>query len=197
MSKESNMEKLWEQDQSSTLQEGGGDLAELNKKVKKLEGHQDKLEKLEEEVDKVKAEIKKISYEEIPDLLAEKGIEKLTLHDGTVVEVKKVINAYLPKADRDPEGREKAFKWLRDNGHGDIIQNNIIVSFGRGEDNKAVEYASLAQQKGYLPTQKVDVHNRVLVAALRERREKGLEMPSDLYNMFVGNQTKIKRSKKQ
>ena len=55
MSKESNMEKLWEQDQGSTLQEGGGDLAELNKKVKKLEGHQDKLEKLEEEVDKVKA----------------------------------------------------------------------------------------------------------------------------------------------
>ena len=77
----------------------------------------------------------------------------------------------------------------------DIIQNNIIVSFGRGEDNKAVEYASLAQQKGYLPTQKVDVHNRVLVAALRERLEKGLEMPSELFNMFVGNQTKIKRSK--
>ena len=50
MSKESNMEKLWEQDQGSTLQEGGGDLAELNKKVKKLEGYQDQLEKLEEEV---------------------------------------------------------------------------------------------------------------------------------------------------
>ena len=59
MSKESNMEKLWEQDQSSTLQEGGGDLAELNKKVKKLEGYEDKLEQLEEQVDKLKAEIKK------------------------------------------------------------------------------------------------------------------------------------------
>ena len=178
MSKESNMEKLWEQDQSSTLQEGGGDLAELNKKVKKLEGYEDKLEQLEEQVDKLKAEIKKISYEEIPDLLAEKGIEKLTLHDGTVVEVRKVINAYLPKADKDPEGREKAFNWLRDNGHGDIIQNNITVSFGRGEDNKAVEYASLAQQKGYLPTQKVDVHNRVLVAAFRSALKKDLRCPS-------------------
>ena len=37
------MENLWEQDQSDTLQEGGGDLAELNKKVKKLEGYQDQL----------------------------------------------------------------------------------------------------------------------------------------------------------
>tara|TARA_A100001515_G_scaffold114484_1_gene95946 strand:- start:6 stop:590 length:585 start_codon:yes stop_codon:yes gene_type:complete len=194
MSKE-KMENLWEQDQSDTLQEGGGDLAELNKKVKKLEACESRLEKLMEEVDTLKSNIKKISYEEIPDLLAEKGLASLKLSDGTVVEVKKVINAYLPKADRDPEGREKAFQWLRDNGHGDIIKNDITVSFGRGEDNKAVEYASLAQQKGYLPTQKVDVHNRVLVAAFRERLEKGLEVPSELFNMFVGNQTKIKRSK--
>ena len=195
MSKESNMEKLWEQDQGSTLQEGGGDLAELNKKVKKLEACESRLEKLMEEVDTLKSNIKKISYEEIPDLLAEKGLASLKLSDGTVVEVKKVINAYLPKADRDPEGREKAFQWLRDNGHGDIIKNDITVSFGRGEDNKAVEYASLAQQKGYLPTQKVDVHNRVLVAAFRERLEKGQEVPPELFNLFVGNQTKIKRSK--
>ena len=189
------MENLWEQDQSDTLQEGGGDLAELNKKVKKLEACENRLEKLMEEVDTLKSNIKKISYEEIPDLLAEKGLASLKLSDGTVVEVKKVINAYLPKADRDPEGREKAFQWLRDNGHGDIIKNDITVSFGRGEDNKAVEYASLAQQKGYLPTQKVDVHNRVLVAAFRERLEKGQEVPPELFNLFVGNQTKIKRSK--
>jgi hypothetical protein len=194
MSKE-KMENLWEQDQSDTLQEGGGDLAELNKKVKKLEACENRLEKLMEEVDTLKSNIKKISYEEIPDLLAEKGLASLKLSDGTVVEVKKVINAYLPKADRDPEGREKAFQWLRDNGHGDIIKNDITVSFGRGEDNKAVEYASLAQQKGYLPTQKVDVHNRVLVAAFRERLEKGQEVPPELFNLFVGNQTKIKRSK--
>ena len=189
------MENLWEQDQSDTLQEGGGDLAELNKKVKKLEACESRLEKLMEEVDTLKSNIKKISYEEIPDLLAEKGLASLKLSDGTVVEVKKVINAYLPKADRDPEGREKAFQWLRDNGHGDIIKNDITVSFGRGEDNKAVEYADLAQQKGYLPTQKVDVHNRVLVAAFRERLEKGQEVPPELFNLFVGNQTKIKRSK--
>ena len=194
MSKE-KMENLWEQDQSDTLQEGGGDLAELNKKVKKLEACESRLEKLMEEVATLKSNIKKISYEEIPDLLAEKGLASLKLSDGTVVEVKKVINAYLPKADRDPEGREKAFQWLRDNGHGDIIKNDITVSFGRGEDNKAVEYASLAQQKGYLPTQKVDVHNRVLVAAFRERLEKGQEVPPELFNLFVGNQTKIKRSK--
>ena len=34
-----------------------------------------------------------------------------------------------------------------------------------------------------------------LKALVRERLEAGLEMPSDLFNMFTGNRTKITRSK--
>ena len=194
MSKE-KMENLWEQDQSDTLQEGGGDLAELNKKVKKLEACESRLEKLMEEVDTLKSNIKKISYEEIPDLLAEKGLASLKLSDGTVVEVKKVINAYLPKADRDPEGREKAFQWLRDNGLGDLIKNEVTVAFGRDEDNKAQQYAVLAQGQGYEPVQKLKVEPMTLKALVRERLESGQEMPSDLFNVFSGNRTKITRNK--
>jgi len=188
------LEKLWEKDQSKLLQEGGGDLKDLNTLCQKLKTIEDRISQKEEELDNLKAEMKKVSYEEIPDLLAEKGLEKLTLADGTKVEVKKVINAYLPKEDKNPEDREKALKWLRNNGLGDIIKNNITVSFGRGEDNKAVEYASLAQNSGYMPSQKVDVNNRQLVAAFRERLENGLEVPPELFKLFVGNQTKIKRS---
>ena len=33
--------------------------------------------------------------------------------------------------------KEAAFNWLRNNGLGDIIKNEISVSFGRNEDNKA------------------------------------------------------------
>lgn len=188
------LEKLWEKDQSKLLQEGGGDLKDLNTLCQKLKTIEDRISQKEEELDNLKAEMKKVSYEEIPDLLAEKGLEKLTLADGTKVEVRKVINAYLPKEDKNPEDRQKALKWLRDNGLGDIIKNNITVSFGRGEDNKAVEYASLAQNSGYMPSQKVDVNNRQLVAAFRERLENGLEVPPELFKLFVGNQTKIKRS---
>jgi len=188
------LEKLWEKDQSKLLQEGGGDLKDLNTLCQKLKTIEDRISQKEEELDNLKAEMKKVSYEEIPDLLAEKGLEKLTLADGTKVEVKKVINAYLPKEDKNPEDREKALKWLRENGLGDIIKNDITVTFGRGEDNKAVEYASLAQNSGYMPSQKVDVNNRQLVAAFRERLENGLEVPPELFKLFVGNQTKIKRS---
>ena len=188
------LEKLWEKDQSKLLQEGGGDLKELNDLCKKQMQLEDTIERKQEEIDNLKAELKKVSFDDIPNLLAEKGLEKLKLRDGNEIVVRKVINAYLPKEDADPEGRAKSLEWLRNNDLGDIIKNNVTVSFGRGEDNKALDYANLAQKSGYLPTQKVDVNNRQLVAALKERLENGLDVPSELFKLFVGNQTKIKRS---
>lgn len=190
-----DIEKLWEQDQSKLLQEGGGDLKELNDLCTKQIQLEDLIEQKEEEISKLKGQLKKLSFEDIPDLLAEKGLEKLKLRNGNEIVVKQVISAYLPKEESDPEGRERTLNWLRKNDLGDIIKNNITVSFGRGEDNKAMAYANLAQNSGYIPSQKVDVNNRQLVAALRERLEKGLDVPPELFKLFVGNQTKIKRSK--
>ena len=40
-----------------------------------------------------------------------------------------------------------AYNWLRENGLGDIIKNEISVSFGRNEDNKAADYAELAKSQ--------------------------------------------------
>jgi len=62
-----------------------------------------------------------------------------------------------------------------------------------GEDNKAAQYAVLARGQGFEPVQKVGVHPQTLKATVRERIESGLDMPSDLFKTFVGNQTKIKR----
>ena len=76
---------------------------------------------------------------------------------------------------------------------GDVIKNMITVSFGRNEDNKAATFADLAQGQGYQPTQKLKVEPMTLKALVRERTEKGLEMPTDLFNVFAGNRTKITR----
>jgi hypothetical protein len=89
--------------------------------------------------------------------------------------------------------REAAFNWLRNNGLGDIIKNEILVSFGRNEDNKAADYAALAQERGFQPTQKLTVAPMTLKALVRERIEAGKDMPTELFNVFVGNKTTIKR----
>jgi len=116
------------------------------------------------------------------------GLSHLKLMDGSSVDVKPHYSASITIANK-----EAAFKWLRDNGLGDIIKNEISVSFGRNEDNKAADYAVLAQERGFQPTQKLKVEPMTLKALVRERIEAGKEMPTELFNVFVGNKTTIKR----
>ena len=82
-----------------------------------------------------------------------------------------------------------------ENGLGDIIKNEISVSFGRNEDNKAADYAALAEERGFQPTQKLKVEPMTLKALVRERLEAGKSMPTEIFNVFVGNKTTIKRNK--
>ena len=121
-------------------------------------------------------------------MMQEMHITKLKLKDGESVEVKPFYSASIV-----PEVQEQAFEWLHNNGLGDIIKNDVIVTFGRGEDNKAAQYAVLARGQGFEPVQKVGVHPQTLKAIVRERIESGLDMPSDLFKTYAGNSTKITR----
>jgi hypothetical protein len=121
-------------------------------------------------------------------MMQEMNISTLKLADGSAVEVKPIYGASITV-----DKKEEAFNWLRNNGLGDLIKNEVTVSFGRNEDNKAADYAVLAQGKGYQPTQKLKVEPMTLKALVRERIEKGLDMPTDLFNVFAGSRTKITR----
>ena len=164
-----------------------GSLAEQVVKLQKLE---EELLVKEAEAKELKRKVDLISSEVIPTMMQEMNISTLKLADGTSVEVKPVYGASIP-ADK----KEDAYTWLRENGLGDLIKNEVTVAFGRSEDNKAQQYAVLAQGQGYEPVQKLKVEPMTLKALVRERLESGLEMPSDLFNMFTGNRTKITRSK--
>ena len=121
-------------------------------------------------------------------MMTEMNVSTLKLADGSAVEVKPIYGASI-----SPDKKEEAFNWLRNNGLGDLIKNEVTVSFGRDEDNKASQYAILAQGRGYQPIQKLKVEPMTLKALVRERVESGKDMPSDLFNVFAGNRTKITR----
>ena len=163
---------------------------ELSDQVVKLQSLEDEIEEKEKELKELKRKSELLSGEVIPTMMQEMNISTLKLADGSAVEVKPIYGASLPK-----DKQEGAFKWLRDNGLGDLIKNQIIVAFGRNEDNKAMAYATLAQGQGYEPIQKLKVEPMTLKALVRERLESGKEMPTELFNVFAGNQTKITRSK--
>ena len=160
----------------------------LSDKVLRLKDLEDEIANAEESINKLKEQARILSQIEIPIMMQEMHITKLKLKDGESVEVKPFYSASIT-----PENQEKAFEWLRNNGLGDIIKNDITVTFGRGEDNKAAQYAVLARGQGFEPVQKVGVHAQTLKAVVRERIESGQDMPSDLFKTFAGNQTKITR----
>ena len=160
----------------------------LSDKVLELKDLEDEIQNAEESINKLKEKARILSQVEIPLMMHEMHITKLKLKDGESVEVKPFYSASI-----SPENQEKAFEWLRSNGLGDIIKNDITVTFGKGEDNKAAKYADLARGQGFEPIQKVGVHSQTLKAVVRERIEAGLDMPSDIFKTFAGNQTKITR----
>ena len=177
----------FEKDQEEVL-DRTTNLKSLADQVKNLRNLEDQLKVDEELLKDKKRDLEKISGEIIPTLLSEMGLSSLKLADGSAVEVKPYYAANI-----SIKNREAAYNWLRSNNLGDIIKNDITVSFGKSEDNKAAEYANLAQSQGYQPTQKLKVEPMTLKALVRERIEKGVEMPMDIFNVFVGNRTKITR----
>ena len=156
----------------------------------RLKQKEDELVNLEEQVKNKKEEIDEISSRIIPELLAEQGLSAIKLADGSNVSVKKEFRCTLPK---DETKREQAYKWLRDQGLGDIIKNNVFVTFGKGEDNKAKQLLDLAAENGFEPQQKSDAAWNTLTALFQERVESGLDMPSDIFNTWIKDKTKITR----
>ena len=179
----------FEEDQREDLN-SVNDAKSLSDQVVKLKQLEDDLVNKEKELKELKRHIDLVSGEVIPTMMQEMNISTLKLADGSSVEVKPVYGASITVANK-----EAAYTWLRENGLGDLIKNEITVSFGRNEDNKASKYADLAKGHGYEPVQKLKVEPMTLKALVRERLESGQEMPSDLFNVFAGNRTKVTRSK--
>ena len=177
----------FEDDQTEILDKTD-DIDKLANKIKEMQTIQKDIEQNEEYLKQRKKDLEQVSGEAIPTMLSEMGLSYLKLADGSSVEVKTNYSATITQANK-----EKAFNWLRENGLGAIIKNEMTVSFGRNEDNKAAEYAELARGQGYQPTQKLKVEPMTLKALVRERIEAGKPLPTELFNVFIGNKTTIKR----
>ena len=175
---ENDQQNLIERTDIQTLADYCKELAELENTIGNLE---DQVKQNKEKADKISSEV-------IPNLLAEQGLSSLKLADGSGVEVKKSYSCTVKK-----DSVESAYTWLRDNGLGDLIKNEVAVQFGKGEDNKAEQLLGLAAEQGYEPTQKQKVEPMTLKALYRERIEAGLDMPSEFFHTFVKDQTKISR----
>ena len=148
------------------------------------------LSEKEQAMKETKAALHKITDEQLPEALEEMGLQKFTLTDGSEISVKPVYSASIPK-----DRRDEAYQWLRDNEFGDIVKNNVTVTFGRGEDAVAKKFLALCGTQGFAPDQLEKVEPMTLKAWLRERVEAGDAVPLDLFGAYISQRATIKRSK--
>ena len=165
-----------------------GDMKTLSSLVKDLDQLTIDINEKEEELKSLKLQKHLMSTEQIPAMMDEMGVQRLDV-ENLSVSLKPLINASIP-----PTRREEAYQWLRENGLDDIIKNDVIMSFGKGEDNMAGDIMYELEQRGMHPEKKTHIHSMTLKAFIRERVEKGLPIDLDLFGAFVARTADIKRS---
>jgi vacuolar-type H+-ATPase subunit D/Vma8 len=111
--------------------EAANDASTLSEKVMQLKDIEDEIANAEKSIKKLKEQAKIISYIEIPQMMETMHIKKLKLKDGESVEVTKFYSASIAQGRKIHYKKRAAFEWLRKNGRGDIIKNDITVTFGQ------------------------------------------------------------------
>ena len=187
-----NLLSMMEQDTAESSvetldQESLGTVAGLARAIRDKEAY---IEGLEKTLKDEKKALLKMTDEELPTMLAELGLSSMTLDDGSNVKVTQTYGASI-RIDDKPA----AFEWLRDNGYDDIIKNQVLCVFGRGEDDQASAFQAFASQQGYAAEQKTEIHPQTLRAFIKERVENGDDFPMELFGAWVGQRAVIKRAK--
>ena len=113
--------------------------------VRQLRVVEQEVEEAETLLKTLKSERQKLSTQMIPDLMDEMGVERVDV-DGLTVTKKQIVAASIPV-----DKRELAFDWLRERGLDDIIKNDVVCSFGRGQDNLAKDAFWTLNDKGLEP----------------------------------------------
>lgn len=146
------------------------------------------IEDLEAQLKEKKESLVQVAEKDLPEALAECGLSEVKLLDGSKVSVKPYYQANPPK-----EKYDEAMAWLRDNGHGDLIKNDVTVSFGKGEDDRAVDFKRFLSENGTSYSDKTGVHPMTFKAFVREQVETGQNLPFDLLGIYIGQKASIKK----
>ena len=149
--------------------------------------------KMEDELDTLKKHYRELSERKLPEAMLDVGMKSFELNDGSSVSVK--VDVHTGIAEKD---KVAAFKWLRDNGYGDLIKNEIKVRFGMGEDERAnvlKKYLDFNNEGRFEYDEKTVVLPQTLKAFAKELRRKGKELPDNLFAVHWMNVAKIKRQR--
>jgi len=154
---------------------------------------QDNVEAAEAVLEKRNAELKDISEHRIPQ--ATEGMDgTFDLGDGRELELKEHIRASIAGEKRVP-----AISWLDQNDYGHIVKRQVIVEFGKGEEERTNAFLKkLAELQDEEDIGKLvyktnySVHPQTLVSFVKEQLKEGVALPVDVFGIYRQRVAKVK-----
>jgi len=182
----SDINALFEQD-AGALQVKNEDLDSVGALARRAKLLEKEIEELDTVLKERKEQQRKLLEESIPAMLQELGMKKFVMADGSTIDVKPFYSASIKE-----ENRAVAYQWLRDNGYDDIIKNTVSVRFGRNEDKLCETLINSLRQQNYPVEQTEKIEPQTLKAWAREMVERGQEIPTETFSLYVGHKATIK-----
>ena len=182
----SDINALFEQD-AGALQVTNEDLDSVGALARRAKLLEKEIDELDTVLKERKEQQRKLLEESIPAMLQELGMKKFVMADGSTIDVKPFYSASIKE-----ENRAVAYQWLRDNGYDDIIKNTVSVRFGRNEDKLCETLINTLRQQNYPVEQTEKIEPQTLKAWAREMVERGQEIPTETFSLYVGHKATIK-----
>jgi hypothetical protein len=165
-------------------------LSKVSRLAEELIDKEEQVKEAEARLKILKEQARDVAERQLPDAMAEVGMAKFVLTDGSEVTVKPFYSAKI-----GDDKRDECFNWLQDHGHEALIKDEVSITFNKGEHERAEEFKSQLEQQGIEYNGKMGVHSQTLTAFVREQVESGAEFPLELFNVYIGQIAKVKRSK--
>jgi len=143
---------------------------------------------LEADLKAKKEELRLTSEQELPDAMQQAGLTQITLSSGEKISINEFYNAHISKANQ-----EKAYEWLATNGHEGLIKNEVLLKFGREENEVVNETVYALQARGLSPEVRQSVHPSTLKAFVKEQITGGNDIPTEPFGIYIGTKATIKK----
>lgn len=148
---------------------------------------QEIVETLELHLKQAQAALRQTQEIDLPNAMQQAGVSEIKLPTGEKITIKDGITASVPK-----DRKQEVCQWLRLHGFGDIVSEDVSVSFGRGEEKQARETADRLRELGLQPALVTDVNTARLKALISEQLAKGKEVPLEMFGAVQWTKAVIK-----
>jgi len=176
----------------------------IGRYVKRMLSLKKRIARTEAVLSERKAKLEKIENEILPDLMMEYDTDGWRIPStGEKIILSDVVRASIPtkkgilktKGDQKLDlivKRNRDLEWLKANGLGSIIKNEININVGKDQEQKK-DILNALDKVGVDASVDESVHPGTLVSTIKELLKNGEDVPADHFNLYIGKTVKISK----